>query len=82
VDADVHKSLGQRYGVSGFPTIKVFGANKNKPEDYKSSRTAQGIVDTAFKVLRDSVDDRLGGKRSSGGSSGGSVSTFYSISCK
>ena len=34
VDADQHKSLGGRFGVQGFPTIKIFGANKNKPTDY------------------------------------------------
>lgn len=35
VDADQHKSLGGQYGVRGFPTIKIFGANKNKPEEYQ-----------------------------------------------
>lgn len=35
VDADKHQSLGGQYGVQGFPTIKIFGANKNKPEDYQ-----------------------------------------------
>ncbi|XP_065344874.1 protein disulfide-isomerase A6 homolog [Cloeon dipterum] len=75
VDADAHKSLGSRFGVSGFPTLKVFGSNKNKPEDYRGARTAQGLVDAGFKALRDAVDDRLGGKRSGGGgSSGGSGS--------
>ncbi len=37
VDADQHNSLGGQYGVRGFPTIKLFGANKNKPEDYQGS---------------------------------------------
>ena len=35
VDADAHQSLGAQYGVRGFPTIKIFGADKNKPEDYQ-----------------------------------------------
>jgi protein disulfide-isomerase A6 len=35
VDADAHKSLGAKYGVQGFPTIKVFGTNKNSPSDYR-----------------------------------------------
>lgn len=34
VDADAHRELGGKYGVKGFPTIKVFGANKNSPSDY------------------------------------------------
>lgn len=38
VDADQHKALGGQYGVRGFPTIKVFGANKNKPEEYQGMR--------------------------------------------
>ena len=39
VDADAHKDLGGRYGVKGFPTIKVFGSNKNSPEDYNGLYT-------------------------------------------
>lgn len=35
VDADRHQSLGGQYGVQGFPTIKIFGSNKNRPEDYQ-----------------------------------------------
>lgn len=35
VDADKHQSLGGQYGVQGFPTIKIFGSNKNRPEDYQ-----------------------------------------------
>ena len=34
VDADEHRGLGGQYGVKGFPTIKVFGADKFKPTDY------------------------------------------------
>lgn len=37
VDADQHQSLGGQYGIQGFPTIKIFGANKNKPEDYQGN---------------------------------------------
>lgn len=36
VDASEHQSLGGRFGVQGFPTIKLFGGNKNKPRDYQS----------------------------------------------
>ena len=41
VNADEHQSLGGQYGVKGFPTIKIFGRNKNKPEDYQGSRDAK-----------------------------------------
>lgn len=30
----VHQSVGGPYGIQGFPTIKIFGYNKNKPKDY------------------------------------------------
>ncbi|KAM6915034.1 protein disulfide-isomerase A6 [Xenentodon cancila] len=79
VDADQHKSLGGQYGVRGFPTIKVFGANKNKPEDYQGGRSSQAIVDGAMNALRTLVKERLSGKsggsgykQSGGGSGGGS----------
>ncbi|KAL0164728.1 hypothetical protein M9458_040481, partial [Cirrhinus mrigala] len=72
VDADQHNSLGGQYGVRGFPTIKIFGANKNKPEDYQGGRTSQAIVDAALNALRSLVKDRLGGK--TGGSDYGKQS--------
>uniref|UniRef100_A0AAY4BBG9 Protein disulfide-isomerase A6 n=1 Tax=Denticeps clupeoides TaxID=299321 RepID=A0AAY4BBG9_9TELE len=73
VDADQHKSLGGQYGVRGFPTIKIFGANKNKPDDYQGGRSSQAIVEAALSALRSLVKDRLSGKSGSGsGSSGGS----------
>ncbi|XP_029451753.1 protein disulfide-isomerase A6 [Rhinatrema bivittatum] len=63
VDADKHQSLGGQYGVGGFPTIKVFGSNKNKPEDYQGGRTSDAIVDAALSALQSLVKDRLGGRR-------------------
>lgn len=68
VNADEHKSLGQQYEIRGFPTIKIFGMNKNKPRDYNGPRTAQGMVDEIFRELRNQVDAKLGGKKSSSGS--------------
>jgi protein disulfide-isomerase A6 len=46
VDADQHKSLGGRFGVQGFPTLKFFpkGGDVKKPEDYNGGRTADAIV--------------------------------------
>uniref|UniRef100_A0A1B6H6N6 protein disulfide-isomerase n=1 Tax=Homalodisca liturata TaxID=320908 RepID=A0A1B6H6N6_9HEMI len=69
VNADEHKSLGGRFGVRGFPTVKIFGANKNKPEDYNGGRTAQGLVDAAVSAAKSKVYAQLGGKSSGGGSS-------------
>ena len=67
VDADTHKSLGQQYGLSGFPTIKIFGNNKRSPVDYQGGRTADAIVEQALNQLRTIANERLG-KR--GGGSG------------
>ncbi len=74
VNADEHKSLGGQYEVRGFPTIKIFGLNKNKPDDYNGQRTAQGIVDGGLKAARDKVESQMGGKKKSSGSGSGSGS--------
>lgn len=73
VDMDVHGSVGGPYNIRGFPTIKVFGANKKSPQDYNGARTAQGITDEAMKTLKNLVNERLrgGGRSSGGGKSGG-----------
>lgn len=71
VDMTAHQSVGQPYGIQGFPTIKIFGANKQKPQDFNGQRTAQAIVDAAMSQLRSIVNDRLSGKSGGGHSSGG-----------
>ena len=38
VDADEHGSFAGRFGIQGFPTIKIFGGDKSKPTDYKAAR--------------------------------------------
>merc|ERR1711981_1514968 len=72
VDADKHRDIGGKYGVRGFPTIKIFGANKNSPKDYQGGRDSTAIVEEAFKQLRQMVKDKKNGGKSGGGSSGGS----------
>ena len=42
VDADAHKELGKKYGVSGFPTLKL--VKEGKVSDYTGGRTADDIV--------------------------------------
>ncbi|KAK9811741.1 hypothetical protein WJX72_009349 [[Myrmecia] bisecta] len=46
VDADAHKSLGERFEVRGFPTIKHFarGQPVSKPDDYTGGRTHDDFV--------------------------------------
>uniref|UniRef100_A0A0N5AGI5 Protein disulfide-isomerase A6 homolog n=1 Tax=Syphacia muris TaxID=451379 RepID=A0A0N5AGI5_9BILA len=72
VDMTQHQSIGQPYNIRGFPTIKIFGLNKNKPNDYQGARTAQAIVDAALNELKKTANQRLGGKTSGSGSSRGS----------
>ena len=43
VDADEHKSLGKRFGVQGFPTLKWFDGKSDKPEDYKGGRDLESL---------------------------------------
>ncbi|KAI4462352.1 protein disulfide-isomerase a6 [Holotrichia oblita] len=69
VNADEHKELAGRYGVRGYPTIKIFGTDKNKAEDYNGQRTAQGIVDAGLAAARSKVNAQLGGKSSYSSSS-------------
>ena len=55
VDATVHGSLAQTYGVKGYPTIKVFpGGKKGKAIDYNGPREADGITQYALKLAEDS----------------------------
>ncbi len=45
IDCDVAKELAQKYGVKGFPTIKLFGEDKTAPpQDYSGAREAGPIV--------------------------------------
>ncbi|CAH0724569.1 unnamed protein product, partial [Brenthis ino] len=66
VDADQYKELSQKYGVSGFPTIKVFTGSKHTP--YQGQRTAEAFIDAALKAAKEKAYENLGKKPS--GSSG------------
>jgi len=45
VDADAHKDLAGRFGVTGFPTLKFFKKGSTEPEDYNGGREAADIVE-------------------------------------
>lgn len=68
MNADEHRSLGSEYGVTGFPTLKIFGLDKNNPEKYVGGRTAGDMVDGVLKAAKEKAQSVLGGK-SGGGSS-------------
>eukprot|EP00043_Microstomoeca_roanoka_P005529 m.56301 g.56301 ORF g.56301 m.56301 type:complete len:468 (+) comp13009_c0_seq1:288-1691(+) len=48
VDATIEKSLADRFGVRGYPTLKLF--KNGKPTEYKGGRTADTIVSYVRKV--------------------------------
>ncbi|KAF0898739.1 hypothetical protein E2562_009345 [Oryza meyeriana var. granulata] len=51
VDCDAEKSLMSKYKVEGFPTILVFGANKESPFPYQGARVASAIESFALEQL-------------------------------
>ena len=54
IDTTVEKSLGEKYEIKGFPTIKVFPPyDKEKPQDYQGGRTAPEIVEAALEYHSD-----------------------------
>jgi len=74
VDMTQHQEVGQPYGVTGFPTIKVFGSDKKKPSAYNGQRTAQAFIDAALNEIRKTANSRLGGGGGGSSSSGDSGS--------
>jgi protein disulfide-isomerase A6 len=50
LDADAHRELGTRYGVTGFPTLKFFPAGSKEAESYNGGRTANDMIDFINKM--------------------------------
>ncbi|GBB90229.1 hypothetical protein RclHR1_01710029 [Rhizophagus clarus] len=45
VDADNHKDLGSRFGISGFPTLKWFNKGEaNNPDEYDKGRDLDSLI--------------------------------------
>jgi protein disulfide-isomerase A6 len=59
VDADAHKSVGEKYGVTGFPTLKFFPAGNKEPASYDGARDLSAMVTE--------VNTRAGTKRQNDG---------------
>ena len=69
VDMTTDETVGQPYGIQGFPTIKLFGLNKKDPVNYEGERSAKGIVnfamDKATKIAKKRLSDGPGSSSSS-----------------
>lgn len=76
VDADdaSNKPLASKYGVTGFPTILLFGAGKS-PVPYQGQRTAAAIAQFVLQQAGQLVQGRLGGGEGSSGSGSGGASS-------
>lgn len=59
VDADAHRSLGQRFGVSGYPTIMFFPKGSKEGEKYNKGRSLNEFI--SF------INEKTGLKRSDTG---------------
>lgn len=61
INCDEQKDLAMRYGIQGYPTIKIFNvgeASKKNPENYQGARSSPAIVNTLlakFNALPDPV---------------------------
>lgn len=62
VDMTTDQSVGQPYGIQGFPTLKFFGGNKKSPKDYQGQRTAEAIVNYLISQSKSLAQERLRGK--------------------
>jgi protein disulfide-isomerase A6 len=64
VDCDdaSNRALCAKYGVQGFPTVKIFSAGKKgMPTDYYGERTWKSIVDTVTPMIPARYIHKIGG---------------------
>ena len=64
IDADKERSIGGKYNIQGFPTVKFFGIHKDKPVDYDKARTADAVINFMFDKARAIANARLNMKKS------------------
>ena len=69
IDADKERSIGGKYNIQGFPTVKFFGIHKDKPVDYDKARTADAVINFMFEKARAIANARLNMKKTDQSSS-------------
>lgn len=57
VDCDEHKNVSKMFGVTGFPTIKIFSGKESTV--YKGERTAKAIAAAALEKAHEKVTKGL-----------------------
>lgn len=55
VDADKNQELAGRFNVKGYPTLKIFGANKRNPIDYTGQRNSESIIKALIKHIENAA---------------------------
>jgi len=60
VDATAEESLGTKYGIKGYPSLKWFGKGTSEPEDYDGGRGLEEFVNW--------INDKAGTRRNPDGS--------------
>ena len=69
IDADKERSIGGKYNIQGFPTVKFFGIHKDKPVVYDKARTADAVINFMFEKARAIANARLNMKKTDQSSS-------------
>eukprot|EP00357_Protocruzia_adherens_P022319 CAMPEP_0115012552 /NCGR_PEP_ID=MMETSP0216-20121206/24815_1 /TAXON_ID=223996 /ORGANISM="Protocruzia adherens, Strain Boccale" /LENGTH=388 /DNA_ID=CAMNT_0002381651 /DNA_START=51 /DNA_END=1213 /DNA_ORIENTATION=+ len=60
VDMTAEKAAGTPYSIKGYPTVMVFGFNKEEPTVYSGTRTVETVMRFALKEVNSLVESRLG----------------------
>ena len=60
VDMTVDGTVGSKYNIQGYPTLKFFGEDKKSPKEYDAGRTAKDLVSFTIKQAESIANKRLG----------------------